>query len=189
MAQPPNPPPPDPAAFVAALAAHFGPLTATQTRGAIYLYATLRADAALTDPRQRAYVLATAWHETAHSLQPVREIGQGRGRAYGRPGRHQGQVAYGRGYVQLTWDTNYEKADRALGLGGRLIADYDLALRPGIAYQILTRGMREGWFTGKGLDDYINAAQCDYRNARRIVNGTDRAVLIASHARAFWRAL
>ena len=36
-------------------------------------------------------------------------------------------------------------------------------------------GMRKGLFTGKKLGDYIGASGCDYKNARRIINGVDQA--------------
>src|SRR3990167_10650342 len=140
------------------------------------------------DVRHLAYILATAFHETAHTMQPIREYGRGKGRKYGVKGKH-GQVAYGRGYVQLTWDYNYEKADKQLGLGGVLSYDYELALRPDIAAAIMFRGMSEGWFTGKKLDTYINAGGTDYRQARRIINGLDKASLIAGYASDFEAAL
>jgi len=138
-----------------------------------------------------AYVLATAVHETAGTLRPVREYGKGAGRSYGKPGRNGGQIAYGRGDVQLTWDQNYERADRELELGGRLIANYDLALEPAISARIIVRGMREGWFTGKGLRTYLPevADAKQFENARRIVNGTDKAALIAGYAVTFQAAL
>lgn len=134
------------------------------------------------------YGLATAFHETAATMQPIAEDGRGKGRKYGVKGRH-GQVAYGRGYVQLTWDYNYEKADDELGLGGALTADYDLALRPDIAADIMVRGMQEGWFTGKANRTYLDKSPPDYVNARRIINGTDKASLIAGYAREFEAAL
>ena len=138
-----------------------------------------------------AYVLATAAHETAGQLRPVREYGKGAGMAYGKPGRNGGQVPYGRGDVQLTWDTNYERADRELGLGGRLVADYDLALDPEISARILVAGMEGGWFTGKGLRMFV--AEVGRREqfvaARKIVNGTDKAELIAGYAETFQAAL
>ena len=132
----------------------------------------------------RAYLLATAMHETASTMQPIAEYGKGRSKAYGKPGKH-GQAQYGRGYVQLTWDANYEKADKALGLNGALMKDFNLAMQPTIAAQILVRGCEEGWFTGKSLDDYLP----DYVQARRVVNGTDKAQLIAGYAREFEAAL
>lgn len=138
-----------------------------------------------------AYVLATAVHETAGTLRPLREYGKGAGRPYGKPGRNGGQIAYGRGDVQLTWDQNYERADRELDLGGRLVANYDLALEPAISARIIVRGMREGWFTDKALRTYLPvvADASQFKNARRIVNGTDRAELIAGYAVTFQAAL
>ena len=132
----------------------------------------------------RAYLLATSWHETASTMQPIAEYGKGRGKPYGKPGKY-GQAQYGRGYVQLTWDDNYEKADKALGLNGALMKDFNLAMQPTIAAQILVRGCEEGWFTGKKLSDYLP----DYVGARRVVNGTDKAQLIAGYAREFEAAL
>ena len=139
-----------------------------------------------------AYALATAYHETAGTMRPIREYGRGRGRKYGAA-LPDGQVAYGRGYVQLTWLLNYQKADSKLGLGGRLIGNFDLALDPAIAAQIMVRGMAEGWFTGKKLADYLPpagpATRAQFEQSRRIINGTDKAALIAGHALEFQRAL
>src|SRR5690606_16382609 len=63
----------------------------------------------LTDQRHLAYVLATAFHETAKTMQPVREYGRGKGRPYGDPDPLTGLIYYGRGHVQLTWKGNYRK--------------------------------------------------------------------------------
>ena len=139
-----------------------------------------------------AYGLATAYHETAGTMTPLREYGRGKGKAYGKPGKY-GQPQYGRGYVQLTWDANYEKADSALGLDGKLLANFDLALDPDIAAKILVRGMQEGWFTGKKLGDYMGidaiATRDAFTRCRPIVNGTDRDTLIAGYAVEFQKAL
>ncbi|WP_457659597.1 hypothetical protein [Sinorhizobium medicae] len=134
-----------------------------------------------------AYMLATALHETARTMQPIAEYGKGAGRKYGVKGKY-GQVPYGRGYVQLTWDSNYERADKELGLGGKLLRDFNLAMRQDIAAKIMFVGMTEGWFTGKKLADYIGA-KADYVGARRIINGTDKAKTIAGHAAVFEKAL
>lgn len=136
-------------------------------------------------PEHRAYILATARHETGGAMQPLREIGRGKGRPYGLVDAT-GKAPYGRGLVQLTWAANYARADRELGLGGRLAADYDLALDPGISVQVLVRGMVEGWFTGRKLSDFLPG---DYLAARRVVNGSDRAEKIAAEARRFEAAL
>jgi predicted chitinase len=163
-----------------------GALTKPQVDGinAILAEANTRG---LADPRQLAYVLATAYHETGRAMAPVREIGKGRGRAYGVADPKTGQTYYGRGYVQITWKTNYERLGRRLGVD--LVAAPDRALEPRLAAAILIVGMREGLFTGKTLDDCFDAARSDWSGARRIVNGLDRADEIAAHARAFHVAL
>jgi hypothetical protein len=143
----------------------------------------------LTDLRYLAYMLATTFHETARTMQPIREYGRGKGMKYGVKTKYGGQVAYGRGFVQLTWAYNYERADKELALGGALLRDFDLALDLKIASRILFEGMQEGWFTGKKLADYITPTKTDFKNARRIINGTDKAATIAGYAEAFWSAL
>lgn len=172
----------NPAAFFAGVRSGFGGMNQDQVDGFNVLLAAM-SEWPVT---WAAYGLATAWHETAHTMQPIAEYGRGRGRKYGVPGRNGGQVAYGRGYVQLTWDDNYERADRELGLNGALMADYGLAMKPDIAARILVRGMAEGWFTGKANRDYLPG---DYVGARKIINGSDKAELIAGHARTFQAAL
>lgn len=142
-----------------------------------------------------AYILATTFHETAHRMQPIAEYGKGKGRKYGSRGKY-GQIPYGRGYVQLTWDYNYEKADRELKLGGALLKDFDKALEPQYAAPILFKGMEEGWFTGKKLRDFIDTIDesdeedgREFEEGRRIINGVDRKKLIASYALVFEKAL
>jgi hypothetical protein len=135
-----------------------------------------------------AYGLGTAWHEA--KLKPIAEIGKGKGRPYGAAGKY-GQAQYGRGLVQITWDRNYEWADKTLGLNGSLLANFDRALEPAIATAILVKGMETGAFTGKKLADYIKdrGTPDQFANARRIINGSDRAAMIAGYAEAFQDAL
>lgn len=141
-----------------------------------------------SDDRWLAYMLATAHHETDRTMQPIAEYGRGKGRDYGKIDRNN-QRAYGRGYVQLTWYYNYEKADQELGLGGRLIANYELALQPDIAAQVMFRGMTEGWFTSKKLSNYFNDHTGDWVQARRIINGLDKANAIATYAKGYYAAV
>ena len=140
-----------------------------------------------------AYGLATAYHETARTMEPVAEIGKGDGHPYGLPGHNGGQIPYGRGYVQLTWDSNYEAMDRDLGLNGALIADYDLALQPDIAAKIMHYGMEHGSFTGVGLPNYLPtykpATSQQFVGARKVINGQDQAIDIAGYASSFQTAL
>ena len=139
-----------------------------------------------------AYVLATAYHETAHTMQPIEEYGRGKGRKYGAPAGPYGKVYFGRGYVQLTWLENYQKAGEKLGVN--LVKFPEQALKPSVAAEIMFTGMEQGWFAGDKigrhmLDRHLNIAATDYVGARRIINGTDKASLIAGYARAFESAL
>jgi putative chitinase len=141
------------------------------------------------EDRYFAYILATTWHETACTCQPIAEYGKGAGMPYGTPYGPYKQVYYGRGYVQLTWYDNYLLQDEKLGLNSELVKKPDLALDPEIATQILFGGMRDGDFTGKKLADYFTETVTDWYNARRIVNATDQATTIAGYGEKFLNAL
>lgn len=129
-----------------------------------------------------AYGLATAWHEARFI--PQDEIGKGHGKKYGVPGKHGGQVPYGRGLVQQTWDVNYEWADHICGLNGAMLKNFELANDPDIAAEVLIAGMASGHFTGVGLARYIQTTGdvVSFTRARKIINGQDRAALIAGYA-------
>jgi putative chitinase len=139
----------------------------------------------LTELSWLAYMLATAYHETAHTMQPIAEFGHGKGHKYGEPVN--GKIYYGRGYVQLTWDFNYKKMGTLLGVD--LLDDPDLAMQPDIAAAILFEGMIRGSFTGKKLSDFLGNGKRDFFNARTIVNGHDRAQDIAGYANKFFDAV
>jgi len=66
--------------------------------------------------------------------------------------------------------------------GVDLVKHPEKALEPEIAYKIMSHGMVHGSFTNKKLSDYIGGSLCDYFNCRRIINGTDKAKLIAEYA-------
>jgi putative chitinase len=156
-----------------------------------------------------AYALATAFHETAGTMQPIKEYGStayftrmydirgerpAKARELGNLQPGDGARYAGRGYVQLTGRTNYARATkelRAKGLDVDLVANPDDAMRPDVAAAVMVRGLMEGWFSGKSLNDYIpaEAAKRHYENARRIINGTDRAEMIAGYAMTFDAAL
>lgn len=153
-----------------------------------------RADARRIDFRQFAYILATAWHETAYTLQPIEEYGRGAGHEYGVPDPVTGQTYYGRGFVQLTWAANYktcqQKADDLRRWGDRdIYLDAGKALDLDIATDVIFYGMRSGMFTGAALGDFVNADDTDFYNARKVVNGLDCADKIADEAGLFLAAL
>jgi hypothetical protein len=143
-----------------------------------------------------AYALATAYHETARTMQPVRE-------AYWLPEAWRQRNLryypwYGRGYVQITWQTNYAKADEeaaeaGLIKPGELLTNADLAMRLDLAAFIMRRGMVEGWFVpGRTLARYLPdrlGTPAQFTAARQIINGTDKAASIAAYAGEFQDAL
>lgn len=177
--------------FYDSLRAFFGPLRQNQVEGIeILLQATEKLP--LT---HRAYVLATSWHETGPAasdlhMTPRREIWGPTAAQKGYEGRKDlgntvagdGKRFMGRGYVQITGRANYHKASNLVGKD--LVANPDLALEPDIAARIIVHGMSVGWFTGKKMADYTS-----YTDMRRVVNGTDKAALIAGYARDFETAL
>jgi predicted chitinase len=146
-----------------------------------------------------AYGMATAFHETAQTMQPIVEYGGKEyfkkydtgtkiGSALGNTRPGDGYRYRGRGFVQLTGRRNYTLAAGKVGFN--LIDEPDLALDFAVARKIMREGMLSGWFTSRKLADYgdgINAY--DYKNARKIINGLDCADKIAGYARNFEKAL
>lgn len=153
-----------------------------------------------------AYALATAWHETGYTMQPIKEWGgynyfmrmydiTGKrphvARELGNTQEGDGARFAGRGYVQLTGRRNYALAQQKIGAG--LLQSPDLAMRPDLAARIMREGMVGAWFTGRGFVHFLPnegpASSEQFRQARRIINGTDKAAKIAGEALAFQAAL
>lgn len=178
--------------FFSTVRAKLGSLSQSQVDGINSVLAAARgAPLAYT-----AYMLATAWHETNKTMQPVRE-------AYWlseewRKRHLRYWPWYGRGYVQLTWEINYRKADAECAGAGltkpnEIIRNPNVVMRPDVSAYIMRRGMDEGWFTGVKLKDCLPmqgvASRKQYMDARTIINGRDKADLIEDYAQAFERAL
>jgi len=178
------------------LRSHFGRFNQSQVDGFnAVLSAINQYGSPANKPAYVAYMLATAWHETASTMQPIAEYGKGKGRPYGKRidvhgGRYSDSlpIYYGRGYVQLTWLTNYVFMKNRLGVD--FVNNPELALNPKHASDIMITGMLEGSFTGKSLQKYITyGLYFEFVNARRIINGTDKATLIAQYAVGFLDSL
>lgn len=154
-----------------------------------------------------AYALATAYHETAHTMQPISEFGGNKyftrmyditgerptlAKKHGNTKPGDGPKYKGRGYVQLTWKINYINAGSKIGMPN-LVNEPDLALRDDVAAKIMVGGMSEGWFTGKACKHYLPttgaASKDQFVQARRIINGVDKADAIAGYAIKFQKAL
>jgi predicted chitinase len=164
-----------------------GSMTSHQVNGMNAILSAWQAACPDADARWLAYALATAYHETARTMQPIREYGLGRGRSYGTPDPQTGQVYYGRGLVQLTWKMNYAKLGARIGVD--LVNHPDLALDPVNAASIMILGMTEGDFTTEKFADFFNEDENDPIGARRIINGQDCAAQIAVYCGHFLAAI
>jgi predicted chitinase len=144
----------------------------------------------ITNKAQLAYILATSVHESGAGAH-MEEFASGsayEGRSsLGNSQPGDGQRYKGRGYVQITGRRNYADWSRRLGVD--LVGNPERAEDPRIAAQILVGGMRQGTFTGRRLDQYINDQQTDFHGARRTVNGTDRAGSIGNIAQRLLGAM
>lgn len=141
----------------------------------------------VTDPKHIAYIFGTAYHEgfdfngkATGKIQRLVPIIEGGSKAYLKSKKY--FPFYGRGYVQLTWDFNYKKYSKLLGVD--LISNPDLLLDVKTSAFVIVHGMRTGAYTGKKLSDYQS-----FVPMRAIVNGKDKASLIASYANGFLTAL
>lgn len=157
----------------------FKTLTESAQKGLVDLLTFIEADDKVNDARWISYMLATVFHEVAGTWRPIAEFDKGKGRKYGQPDPVTKEVYYGRGFVQLTWAGNYKTIGKILGHD--LYNNPDLAMQPDIAYRIMSYGMRHGTFTGASLKRYFSDTVTDPVNARRIINGTDKAELIAGY--------
>jgi hypothetical protein len=168
--------------------AKFGRLDQNQVNGLSFLLRAFELDSRWADIRNVAYALATCMRETAHTFQPIHEIGSDvylskywtNPRLRNQLGNIQptdAQTYKGRGYCQITGRANY----RRFGLEN----DPEKALEPQTAFEIMTKGMFDGLFTGAKLGHYIHNGSTNYVAARHVVNGTDHSLQIAHDAEVF----
>lgn len=141
----------------------------------------------VTDKRQQAYILASAKHES-DQYQTQTEYSSGRqyeGRSdLGNTQPGDGVKFKGRGYVQITGRRNHEVYSKRTGKD--LVGNPEqIATDQDLSRFILVDGMKTGAFTGAKLDDYLGGTKSDYIGARAIVNGSDKASLIAGYAREY----
>ena len=171
---------------------HVGKLSQSQVNGYNYLLSMWETHFEERNPRDGtnwlSYCLATTYHETAKTIQPIEEYDKGKGKKYGVPAGPYNHIYYGRGYVQLTWLENYEKGTKFLlsryNVSADLVKRPELMLELDISALVMYDGMEHGWFTGIGLPKYFNSKVEDPINARRIVNALDKAEMIA---RYYWQ--
>ena len=178
-----------------------GALSQTQVAGMTAILDFWEAKYAASDDRWLAYLLGTTYHETDRKMKAIHEYGGPSyfEKRYGPPPTgqnpalarslgnvHTGDGArfHGRGFVQLTGRANYTNWSKRLAID--LVANPDRALETPISTRILVVGCILGTFTGKKLADYLNPAKDDWLGARRVVNGQDKAAIIAGFAKGFY---
>ena len=137
----------------------------------------------MKDKRQIAYVLATVKGEC--NFKNVKEIWWEK-RKYWQPDPETWQRYYGRWYIQLTLKGNYQAYTKIIQNShltfkdnqGNVLKDIDLVKNPDLILQsndlaafILVHWMHCWNPCGKKLSNYIHDDQCDYKNARRLING------------------
>lgn len=130
---------------------------------------------------QLAYILATAYHESAHTMKPIKEtvmshhkdknpsdatVIQRLNNAFKKgllgsvKNKYWVDGWFGRGYVQLTHETNYKKQG----------ISKSQALQKEYAVKVLIEGMMRGDFTGKKLADFVTLKVSNFFDARAVVN-------------------
>lgn len=148
--------------------------------------------AGITDKGQIAYILATMKHESGDGRY-TEEIASGsayEGRSdLGNTQSGDGVRFKGRGLVQITGRNNYNKFGKWLGVDFITEPNNKLPALLKYSLPILCCGMTGKYgapnFTGVTIAQYINGTKQDFEGARRSVNGTDRASLIAGYARTY----
>ena len=142
-----------------------------------------------------AYCLATTFWETAQTMQPIAEYGEGAGKPYGEPCGPYDQVYHGRGFVQITWEENYLKGEQILRDKYDIecpIHQYaDRAMETEAAAMLLFDGSVFGWFTGASLQQFFSKAKGieNPYDARTVINGHDKASEIEKLYWAFKKGL
>lgn len=179
-----------------------GRLKKTQVEGLNVFLEYWQQKFAKEDDRWLAYMLGTAHHEVDKKMQPINEYGSNRYffEMYSKNGDRpkvaarlgntedgDGARFHGRGFVQLTGRRNYQDMKDRLGVD--LVGNPELALDTKVATHVIFEGMIKGTYTGKKLADYFNPTKEDWVNARRIINGLDKANLIADYAKEYYAAM
>lgn len=180
-----------------------GSMTQDQVDGINTILDMMEEDNYVNDIKQFAYIWATIKHEAADTYKPVVEYRSDSsaealygyktklGKDLGNIQPGDGEAFKGVGYVQVTGRGNALKLEPVLGVNlTNPPAQFRLQMiEPIYSYEAASYGVTTGLFTGKKLNDYINDSQCDYINARRVINGTDQAQVIAEYAVHFESAI
>ena len=202
----------DRAQFFDYLRSVFGALTQDQVRGIEHILEYWDSHYPTANPAWVAYSLATAWHETATRMQPIKEFGGDEwahkmydingsrpkvAKVLGNTEAGDGVKYAGRGLPMLTGRWNYNFQGQKHGID--LVGQPDLMLNPDVAVKVMIEGMMDGDFSklkqaGRAVPASFDAFTGDDGTfnalaARRIINGSDKQYLIKGHHDGFLAAL
>lgn len=126
----------------------------------------------LRDKKAYLHLLAQVMHESGSFLY-MKEIGAGQGKKYGVPAGPYNQIYYGRGPVQVTWESNYkqiyEKFFKPNGLG-----DINIWKNPDLCNDPYVGSLATfGWFltTSNGKRAIEACNNYDVEGATKAING------------------
>lgn len=150
----------------------------------------------LKDSRWLAYILATIWHETKKTMQPIEEDGKGKGRKYGKRMWYSGKfytdishIFFGRGHTQNTWRDIYLKLTKANKNSWDFVNHPELLLQMKPSIWATFHAMTTGLYTGVALSQFFNDKKNDPIGARKIINGKDKAILIKGYHDKFLKSI
>lgn len=128
-------------------------------------------------PKHLALMLGTAYRETCGRV--LSTVGEAcgcaktcskdeyKGVSYGQKDGC-GRAYFGRGFVQLTHERNYESVGKRLGIP---LKDYpSLAYEQPFAIMMLVDGVKGRWYGGKPLNTYLDDEKSNWVRARESVN-------------------
>ncbi len=176
----------------------FGKLSSSQVDGFEAIFDEYEKQE-INDFRFLSYILSTIWHEVNKTMQPIEEYGRGKGRKYAQRVRYNGtrytstlNIFYGRGHTQNTWIDIYEKLTvvaKKQGYAWDFVKQPELLLEMKPSIWATFYAMQNGLYTGRKLSHYFNAKTSDSINSRKIINGTDKAILISGYYDKFLKCI
>lgn len=185
----------------------YGPTTQATVDSLNFILDRFETEHRLKNIPQFSYCLGTWYHETGidgNHFVPVREKKAGPRSEVWRKyqSKYWNTGFFGRGLDQTTFEENYLKAGKALGLGDAFVKNPDLLLKIEYAYDGAVSGMVSGRYRADKnkqryslprffkdddatLQEYFDARDIINGDKNRVVNGKKNGILIAETAEKF----
>jgi len=129
-------------------------------------------------------------------MQPIEEIGKGKGLRYGKRVWFDNRIYtdiphifYGRGHTQNTWRDIYLKLTKANSKGWDFVNHPELLLTMECSVWATFHAMLTGLYTSRKLSQYFAQGIENPIGARKIINGTDKAEKIAEYYNKFKKSI